>query len=243
VLVAVVQRAGRWLVPLVALTVLGALATVALPAVLGRAVDEVVAAVRAGESEWGAARGALVATAALLGVIVLVEALSELVSGMGTARALGRLRREIVDHVLAVGPGLTQRIPEGDLVARLLGSSATAAQVVLTAAGLAAALIPPIGGVVALALIDPWLAVTFAVGMLTASRAVHAYLRDARVATVGYQRAQGDIAARLVDALGGARSIAAARTTDQEVERVLRPVPRLRRHGAEIWQTMARLAF
>jgi ATP-binding cassette subfamily B protein len=243
VLVAVVQRAGRWLVPLVALTVLGALATVALPAVLGRAVDEVVAAVRAGESEWVAARGALLATAALLGMIVLVEALSQLVSGTGAAAALGRLRREVVDHVLAVGPGLTQRIPEGDLVARLVGGSATAAQVVLTAAGIAAALIPPVGGVVALALIDPWLAVTFAVGMLTASRAVRTYLRDARVATVGYQRAQGDIAARLVEALGGARSIAAARTTDQEVERVLQPVPRLRRHGAEIWQTMARFAF
>jgi ATP-binding cassette, subfamily B, bacterial len=242
-LVAMVRRAGGWLAPLVALTALGAGATVAFPAVLGRAVDEVVAATRAGESEWVAARGALLATAALLGVIVIVDALNELVSGSGTAGSLGRLRRDVVQHVLAVGPRLLHGIPAGDLVARLVGSTATTAQVVLTGAGIAAALVPPVGGVVALAIIDPWLAVTFAVGMLTVSRAVRTYLRDARVATTGYQQAQGDIAARLVDALGGARTIAAARTTDQEVERVLQPVPRLRHHGAEVWRTMARLAF
>jgi ATP-binding cassette subfamily B protein len=242
-----VRRAGRWLGPLLILGVLGSGALLALPAVLGRAVDQVVAASRSGSAgsagDWGAARGSIVLAAVLIAVVVAEEAVGQLVGGVGTARATGELRRRLVRHVLAAGPGLTRSTPSGDVVARLVGGTSTASRVVVVVAGLAGALIPPVGGLVALAVIDPWLAVTFAAGMALAGGAVRAYLREARVANAGYLAAQGAIASRLVDALAGARTIAAARTADREVDRILAPLPDLRRHGVGAWRTMAQLAF
>jgi ATP-binding cassette subfamily B protein len=145
--------------------------------------------------------------------------------------------------MLEVGPPIAEGSSEGDLVARLVANTATAGRAVVLVAGLAATLVPPVGAVVALALIDPWLAVTFAVGTISVSGAVRRYLRDARAATVGYLEAQGEIANRLVDALAGARTIAAARTADREVRRVLTPLDELGRHGRAVWQNIARLAF
>ena len=243
VLVAAMRGAGGWLAPLMLLATLGAGATLALPALLGRAVDQLVTATRAGEPTWDAAGGTLVATATLVVVVVAVDVASLLVSGAGTAATTGRLRRDLVHHVLAAGPGLSQTTAEGDLVARLVSGTATAARSVVVVAGLAAAVIPPAGAVVALFLVDPWLALTFGLGMVSVSGAVRTYLRGAQAATAGYLEAQGSIASRLVDALTGSRTIAAARTTDAEVERVLGPLPALREQGAAVWQNLARLAF
>jgi ATP-binding cassette, subfamily B, bacterial len=243
-LVGLVRRAGRWLGPLLVLGVGGSAALVALPAVLGRAVDQIVtASSSASAGDWAAARGSMLLAAGLIGVVVAEEALGQLIGGAGTARATGELRRRLARHVLAAGPGLTRRTAAGDVVARLVGGTAAASRVVVAVAGLAGTLIPPVGGLVALALIDPWLAVTFAVGMALAGGAVRAYLRDARVANAGYLSAQGAIAGRLVDALAGARTIGAARTVDREVDRILSPLPDLRRHGVAAWRTMAQLAF
>jgi ATP-binding cassette, subfamily B, bacterial len=243
-LTGLVGRSRRWLAPLLVLGVLGSGAVLALPAVLGRAVDQVVDASRDGSAGgWGTARGSMVLAAVLIGVAVAEDAAGQLVGGVGTAGATGDLRRRLVRHVLAAGPGLTRRTAAGDVVARLVGGTAAASRVVVVVAGLAGALIPPIGGLVALALLDPWLAVTFAAGMALAGGAVRAYLRDARAANAGYLEAQGAIAARLVDALAGARTIAAARTVDREVDRILAPLPDLRRHGVGAWRTMAQLAF
>jgi ATP-binding cassette subfamily B protein len=242
-LVTAIRQAGPWLAPLVVLAALEAAATLALPAALGRALDEVIATHADGAPDTPALTGALALTAGLIVFLVLANTASALLAGVGTARSTGRLRRRLVRHVLGAGPALTQRTAEGDLVARLVGSSATAARAVVVVAGLTASLIPPAGAVVALAVIDPWLALTFCAGMVVVTGAVRVYLRDSRAATAGYLQAQGSIAARLVDALAGARTIAAARTTRLEVERVLRPLPALRRHGIEVWHNMARLAF
>jgi ATP-binding cassette subfamily B protein len=236
VLVSAVWRAGPWLAPLVVLALVESAAALALPALLGRGLDQVVAG-------GDAAAGPLTLAAGLIGVLVALSAASQVLAGTGTARSTGGLRRRLARHILAVGPAAAERTSAGDLVARLVGATATAARIVTVASGLAAALVPPVGGVVALALIDPRLAVTFAAGMALASGAVRTYLRDSRAATAGYLEAQGAIAGRLVDALAGARTIAAARRTHHEVARVLRPLPALGRHGAEVWANLARLAF
>ena len=238
----VVRRAGPWLGPLLALGTLGAAAALVLPAVLGRAVDQVVAASQ-GTAGWGPARSSLTLTAALVGFLVAEDAITQLAGGAGAARETGELRRRLVRHVLASGPAASRACAEGDLVARIVGGTQTAARVVTLATGLVGALIPPVGGVVALALVDPWLAVTFGAGTVLASGAVRAYLRDSRVVNAGYLEAQGTIAARLVDAQAGARTIAAARTAEREVARVLGPLDGLRAHGLGVWRTMARLAF
>lgn len=234
-LTAAMRRSVRWLVPLVGLNIVGAIATLALPALLGWTVDRVV---RHGADGIGAPLAIL---AGVLVVSAAVDAVSQLLAGTVTATATGALRRDLARHVLAVGPSVLQRAPQGDLVARLVGSTATAARAVVVVAGLAAACLPPVGALVLLTTIDPWLAVTFAAGMVVVSGAVRTYLRGARSATEGYLEAQATLAARLVDALAGARTIAAAGTTGREVERVLVPLDGLRRHGAAVWGAIARL--
>ncbi|HEY8546239.1 MAG TPA: ABC transporter ATP-binding protein, partial [Acidimicrobiales bacterium] len=238
-----VRGAGWWLVPLVVVAVLDAAATLALPALLGRAVDQLVTTTaRSGAPTWSTAGGTLAATAAVVLFLVVVDVVTQLVGGWGTARTTARLRTDLARHVLAAGPSLAPATAEGDLVTRLVSGTATAARAVVILGGLAAAVLPPAGAVVALALVDPWLAATFVVGMASVSGVVRTYLRRAHEASSGYLEAQGAIAARLVDALAGARTIAAARTTDVEVERVLAPIGELRRQGRAVWQNIARLA-
>ena len=234
-LLAMVWRARRWLAPLTVLACVQAGVALALPAVLGRTLDQVVASSSAAD-RW------LVVAAALVGAAVVVETAGQLMAGRGLSRVTGQLRRQVARHVLAAGPDLTRRMDHGDLVTRLGAASASAGQAPTVVSGLAVTVLPAVGGVVALALIDPRLAVAFAVGMLAVSGAVRRYLREARAATAGYMEAQAAIAARLVEALAGARTIAAARTTRLEVARVLAPLDRLRAQGQAAWRNMARLA-
>jgi ATP-binding cassette subfamily B protein len=254
-LLATMQCASHRLAPLVVVAVLGAVATLALPAVLGHAVDEIVATAGRGPgsggdraagwsgwSGWSAVGTPLLVTAGLVVLIVVADVVANLMAGAATAESTGLLRREVAGQMLDAGPAIAGGSAEGDLVTRLVANTTTAAKAVVAVSGLAAATLPPIGAVVALGLVDPWLALTFAVGMISASGAVRTYLRDARRATAGYLEAQAAIATRLVDALAGARSIAAARTTDREVARVLAPLDDVRRHGTAVWRNIARLA-
>src|SRR5438552_1989266 len=78
-----------------------------------------------------------------------------------------------------------------------------------------------LGSAVALALIDPWLCVTFLAGMPLLALVVRTFAREASVNAEQYLAVQGRIAARLVDAVSGARTIAAAGTVERETERVL----------------------
>jgi ATP-binding cassette, subfamily B, bacterial len=102
--------------------------------------------------------------------------------------------------------------------------------------------IPPLGGVVALGLIDPWLVAAFAVGFPALALMLRALVRDSSTVSAGYGRAQGAIAARLLDALAGARTIAAAGTQARERDRVLGPLPLLREYGHASWRVQARAA-
>jgi ATP-binding cassette subfamily B protein len=239
-LVACMRGAVPWLVPLVGLALLGAATSLALPAVLGRALDQVVSSAQA-DHGGNSTTGAVATVAGLVALAVVVDVVSQLIATAATAETTGLLRREVVTQVLDVGPSIAEGGAEGDLVARLVANATTAAKAVALVAGLATSLLPPVGAVVALAVIDLRLAATFVVGMAVASGAVRRYLRDSKAATAGYLAAQGKLAARLVDSLAGARTIAAARTTEREVDRVLAPLDEVRSHGAAVWHNIARL--
>src|SRR5918998_4969142 len=144
-LVASVRRAGPWLGPLVVLALLDAAATLALPALVGRAVDQAVDATREGHGSL-APGGLVAAIAGLLVLLIVTEALTLAAGEYGTARTTGALRRRLVRHVLAAGPSITRRAGTGDLVARLVSSTATASQAVVVLAGMAPPPIPPRGG-------------------------------------------------------------------------------------------------
>ncbi|MEV7006484.1 ABC transporter ATP-binding protein [Streptosporangium sp. NPDC051022] len=228
-----VRHSGPWLGVLVLTSVTGALAELALPFVLGRTVDGLVAAGPAGRTWLGVC-------AAVVTLIAVCDVVGVRASGESGARATRWLRVRILRHVLGAGPAMTRRFPEGDLVTRL-GVNAEeigrAPESVVTGATL---VVPTAGGVVALVLIDPWLALTLLAGLALIALVLRAFLHTTTSLAGDYQRTQGDIAARLVDALAGARTIAAAGTEERERERVLAPLPRLRLHAMEMWRANAR---
>lgn len=234
VLLAGAARASAARVAAVALCGLASAgAAVALPAALGRTLDLLLAGA-ANAGPW------LALCAALLAADVLCEAASSLLVGTVTARSAGWMRRCALRHVLAAGPHGAARFTPGDLVTRLTGNVTEAAAAPAAAAAAVPALALPAGGLVALALIDVWTAVVFVAGAPGLVLLLRAFTRDTSTGVAHYQRAQGDIATRLVEALGGARTIAAAGTEARERARILAPLPELDARGRQVWRVYGR---
>jgi ATP-binding cassette subfamily B protein len=248
-LVRMARHGAPWAALLGVTSTAAATAETLFPAAAGHTIDVIIraaagpasATVRSGPGLSPAGRW-LAACAALILVMVAGEALSQLSTGMSTAAATSWLRRRLTGHILDGGLQLAGRFPVGDLVGRMMGGAADAAAAPASGVTAVAAVIPPAGSLTALALIDPWLAVTFAAGLPVFAVVLHGFVRDASDVAAGYQRAQGAITARLLDALAGARTIAAAGTCEQEVARVLAPLAQVRRHGRASWRIQARIA-
>ncbi|HKB30275.1 MAG TPA: ABC transporter ATP-binding protein [Streptosporangiaceae bacterium] len=242
------RRSGGWVVLLALTAVTGAVAETALPAVVGRTVDAALYRTATGPGARAVLGGLagpggwLTVLAALLVVIVGCEAFGQLATGTTAASATSWLRRSLLRHVLFTGPKLTRRYPAGDLVSRIIGGAADAGGAPAGLALAAAALIPPAGAVAALVLIDPWLAVTLGTGFPLLALMLRGFVRDTSEVVTRYQQAQGAIAARLLEALAGARTIAAAGTCDQEIVRVLSPLRELRARGDQTWRIQGRVA-
>lgn len=233
-LVRIAWRGGRWVGVLLSASLVLAAAQTALPAVLGGAVDAALNG--GGFAFW------LLGCGLLIGVLLICDVLDDLAAGMTTARSSAWLRRTVLDHILALGTRTTRRFNAGDLTARLVGNAADAGRVGTLVIWAITALIPAVGGIVALALIDPWLCLTFLVGAPVLLAVVRSCVRDSSALADRYLQVQGGIAGRLVDALAGARTIAAAHTTEQERQRVLAPLPELHRHGMGMWRVQTRIA-
>ncbi|SCL72628.1 ATP-binding cassette, subfamily B [Micromonospora citrea] len=227
----VVRDGGGWTVLLGAVALTGAAAELALPATLGLAVD---AAVGGHGSWWPAAACGLVA------VLMVTDVLADLAGGYGAARATALLRRRLLRHLFASDVRTVRRYPVGDLVGRLVGQAADAGQAGTAVTLGVVALLPPVGSVVALTLIEPLLGATLLGGLALLAVLMRAFVTDASAAVGGYQRVLGVIAGRLLEALGGARTIAAAATVDRERDRVLAALPELRGYGLLGWRLLAR---
>jgi ATP-binding cassette, subfamily B, bacterial len=255
-LLAAARQSGWWLALLGAASLAGAVAQVLLPAAVGHAID----AILAGNVPAGHPVGSLLACAILVTVIVGSGAVTDLATGVSGATATARLRRLLAGHVVAVGPRLltsaaantaagtpaspggTTDFSAGDTVSRVVAGAADAGTGPASVLLAAIVVIPPLGSVVALGLIDPWLVAAFAIGFPALAVILRTLVRDSSAVSAEYGRAQGAIAARLLDALAGARTIAAAGTQARERERVLRPLPLLREHGYASWRVQARAA-
>jgi ATP-binding cassette subfamily B protein len=226
-LIRATRHGGPWLPGLALAALVTAAADLLLPVAMGAAVDAALAP-DGRPGYW------LTAAAA--------EITTDLAAGMSTARATARLRHTLVGHVLRLDPRAARRYPAGDLVSRLVGQvpGAAGAGAALVLAG--TALLTPLGSLVALTLIDPWLGISFVAGLLLLTVLLRRYVIDTADAATHYQRAQSDIAARLTEALAGARTIAAAGTADREIRRVLRPLPELGRHGTRTWDAVGTAA-
>lgn len=232
-LVTTARRGGPWLAVLLCAAAVMAVAEVALPAVLGRAVDAALG---------GASRSWLRWAVVLVVAVIAFDALDDYAGGAATARSTRWLRRRLVRHVLGVGPAAAQRFPPGDLSGRLSGQAAAAGRVGADVVRVGADLAAGAGGVAALAFIDPWLCLTFALGLPVLVAVLAAFTRVATTTAEGYLAVQGTITGRLMEAVAGARTIAAAGTLAHEIRRVLAPLPELRRHGDDMWHQQATFA-
>ncbi|MGW1489266.1 ABC transporter ATP-binding protein, partial [Micromonospora parva] len=188
-----------------------------------------------GGSGWWA-----VSACGLVVVLIGVDTLTDLASGYGAARATAGLRRRLLRHLFALDVRATRRHPVGDLVGRLVGQAADAGQAGNAVVLAIVAVLPPLGSVVALALMEPVLGITLLAGLGLLAVLMRAFVADASAVTAGYQRVLGTIAGRLLESLAGARTIAAAGTTHREQDRVLAALPELDRHGRRSWELLAR---
>lgn len=209
----------------------------ALPAVLGRTLDVLLA-----DPHGAAARRWVLGSAGLMCLLVVLDALDSLLTGTTNARCIAWLRRRLLRHTLRAGPRAGRRPAPGDLVTRLVGNAAQAGTAPTALASALAAVVTPVGGLVALALIDPWLALVFLLGLPLLAVLLRSFVRDTTDSVARYQHSQGEIAGRLVEALGGARTIAAAGTAGRERARVLAPLPELSRQGHRMWRIQGRSA-
>ncbi len=228
----IARRGGGWL-PLIAVGALvSTLSTLALPAVLGRAVDGIVAGHDAGR--W------LLVAAGLVVLEIVVDLLAIYADTACVAATAAWLRERLVRHVLAIGPERGRRFDTGDLVSRVSSNAVDAAQAGPSVVTVVTSVLPPVGSLVLLAYIDLWVAAAFLVGLALVALVLRAFtLRTAEVVT-SYHQTQGRIAARLAESLVGVRTIAAAGAVEWEERRVLQPLPELHNQGLRTWWVLAR---
>ncbi|WP_247194819.1 ABC transporter transmembrane domain-containing protein [Streptomyces scabiei] len=209
-------------------------AALALPATLAAAVDRALSAT-AGQG--------ILPVAAVLGLLTGAEALAQYAGPRATAEATARLRAALVRHAMALGPHPSRRTTTGDLVARLTASAAEAGLSVQAAVYAVAQLAMAAGSVLALGLLAPELAAAFLITAPAGWLLLRRHLRRTVRRGEGYQSAQAAVATHLLNALAGRRTIAAAGTLECEIERVLRPLPELGRHGRALWDSQRRVSW
>lgn len=231
---AVLRHGGARCAALCAVSAAATAAGLLLPAALGRTLDLLLA--HAPAVRWVACCAGLVL------LIAVLDGCAGVLTGTVDARSTAWLRRRVTGQVLALGPRAGARFGAGDLVARLVGNAAQAGTAPAALAALLAALAGPVGGVVALGVIDPWLAAVFLVGAPVMALLLRAFARDTSACVADYQRVQGRMAAALAEAVGGFRTIRAAGAEDRETARILAPLPELSRAGHQMWRVQGRAA-
>ncbi|MGH3872839.1 MAG: ATP-binding cassette domain-containing protein [Pseudonocardiaceae bacterium] len=228
------RRGGLWTWVLALATLVCAGAEILLPAAFGRALDALPGD---GSITW-----TLFSCAGLIVLMVSGKVVGDIATGASNARCTAWLRTTLIRHLVAIGPAATRRFEPGDLVTRVTRNASEAGQVGVTAVMVGAGLIPPVGSIVALAVIDPWVGLTALVGVVAMAGLLRVFVRDNSETIRHYLHSQGQIAARLIDALSGARTIAAAGSIEHERGRILQPLSGLRAHGARMWRNQVRVA-
>ena len=228
------RRGGLWTWVLALATLVSVGAALLLPAAIGRALDALPGR---GHITW-----TLLACAGLIAIMVGGKVIGDIAVGASNARCTAWLRMTLIRHLAAIGPAATRRFEPGDLTTRVTRNANEAGQIGVTAVMIGAGLIPPVGGIVALALIDPWVGLTALAGLVAMAGLLRVFVRDNSETIGHYLHSQGQIAARLLDALAGARTIAAAGSIERERGRILQPLGGLRTHGARMWHNQVRVA-
>ncbi|GGM63142.1 ABC transporter ATP-binding protein [Longimycelium tulufanense] len=229
-------RSPGWLTALLIGGMAGTAATLLLPDAVARGVDGAL-------SPTADAGGAALWVLLLALVVVAGDAVGMVGEARCTSRGTAWLRHRLIEHLLALGVPGHRRFAPGDAVSRFSGDAAQAGTIAATLVRLANAATVSLGAVVALAVLDWWLAVVFLLSLPLALRLAGAHLRRTAGDVATYQRVVGELSARLLDAVGGLRTIQGAGLAEREADRVLRPLPRLAAAGHALWLAQAALAW
>ncbi|MFC8869823.1 ABC transporter ATP-binding protein [Streptomyces sp. NPDC057148] len=213
-------------------SVAAAAAVVAQPLVLGRTLDLLLGGGDAGP--W------IAASVALLVGEILLDCLTAFLTGRCTADWTAAIRSRALRGLLHAVPDTVRTHPPGDVATRLTLNASDAGAAPAARAALTASLVTPAGALVALAVVDVWVAACVLVGLPALALLLRAFARDTGVSVGAYQRVQSDIASRLLEAVEGAETIAAAGTTARERDRVLRPLTELGTLGERMWRLHGR---
>ncbi|GGL02180.1 ABC transporter ATP-binding protein [Streptomyces flaveus] len=231
----VVRHSAGRCTALCLISVATATAELVMPFLLGHAVD---ALLTDRPAPW--AGHWTVLAAALTGTLIVAQAGEALLTGTTAARTAAWTRGRLLRHILAVGPPAQDHFSPGDLASRVVGNASHTGAAPAAVAGLLAAGVTPLGALLVLTLLDPWLGAAFILGIPLLVLLLRAFVRDTSDSVSRYQRVQGEMAGRLLETLRGARTVAAAGTTRRERSRILRPLPELGRHGHRTWQVLGR---
>ncbi|MFD0690512.1 ABC transporter ATP-binding protein [Actinomadura fibrosa] len=151
------------------------------------------------------------------------------------AAATRRHRARLLAHALRLSPS-DERFAPGDLLSRLVTDAKAPARLATVALSTVTTTLLSAGGMAALALVDPWLCLLVAAEIAAVGLLVRLFLRGAGAAEQRYQAARGELAARLVDAHRGVRTIRASGTGDREARRILAPLGEIRSAGLASWR-------
>lgn len=228
-LVAAARHSGGRTAAVLGCALAAAAAALAEPALLGHTLDLLLRGDPAGPA-W------TLLCAAVIAAEVVLDAAAARLSGEVDGRSTARLRRLGLAALLRTAPHHAARHAAGDTAARLTAHAAEAGKVPAAVAHTVTALLPPLGAVVALFLIDLWTALAFLAGVPLLVLLLRAFSRSTLTSVARYQQVQLATAGRLVEALAGARTIAAAGTADRERSRILAQLPELGAEGRRMWQ-------
>ncbi|MGW5788734.1 ATP-binding cassette domain-containing protein [Streptomyces sp. NPDC003757] len=219
---------GRALAALVLLCSAGAAAAaVAQPFVLGRTLDLLL-------RDGDAGRWLPLSAGLLLGELLLDGATS-LFTGRCNATWTASVRSRALLGLLRAVPEHARPHPPGDVGTRVTLNAADAGGAPAARAALAASLITPLGALVALFLVDVWVALCVLAGLPALALVLRSFARDTGATVAAYQRTQSLIASRLLEALEGTATITAAGTGDRERARILAPLTELAAQGRHMW--------
>ncbi|MFF9909053.1 ABC transporter ATP-binding protein [Streptomyces sp. NPDC013457] len=213
---------------LLACSVAGAACALAVPAVTGRTLDLLL-------HRHPAAGTWLTWAAVLLAAEVLMETATVLLTQLTTARATAWVRLRASTGLSATTPHRAEPHSGGDVAARLCVNATDSGAAPAALATSVSSVLVPAGALVALALIDPWTAAVFAAGLPLLLMVLRTFAQQSSDSVGRYQHAQGAVAARLTEALSGARTIAAAHTARREEERILASLEDMTRYGTRMW--------
>ncbi|MDG9715988.1 ABC transporter ATP-binding protein [Streptomyces sp. DH24] len=206
---------------------LASLAAVAQPLVLGRTLDLLLRGADAGR--W------LALSAGLLIGEILLDSLTSLFTGRCTAGWTASIRSRALTGLLRSAPERARPFSPGDVGTRLTLNAADAGGAPAARAALAASLVTPVGALTALAVVDLWVTACVLTGLPALALVLRTFARDSGASVAAYQHTQSQIASRLLEALDGTATIAAAGTVDRERARVLAPLAELAVLGRRMW--------